>query len=130
MIYKWVPVGRSKYRTLDWKSEFLYSYRQGVLENIKSKGFYSSLQYKLNARFWLSGRIGYSELPYDNSQSEWDFTGCVDFWQSEFVFLRLQYQYNMREINSMNNYSGELPDAHSFLAQICWAMGPHKHEAY
>ena len=27
-ILKWVPVGRAKYRTIDWKSEFLYSVRE------------------------------------------------------------------------------------------------------
>jgi len=130
MILKWVPVGRSKYRTLDWKTEFLYGYYEELLKNIKSKGFYSSLQYKLDARFWLSGRVGYSELPYDNTQSEWDFTTCLDFWQSEFVFVRFQYQYNLRDIDNMKNYPGKLPNDHSFITQICWAMGPHKHEAY
>jgi len=130
MILKWVPVGRSKYRTVDWKTEFLYGYYEELLKNIKSKGFYSSLQYKLNAKYWLSGRIGYSELPYDNTQSEWDFTTCLDFWQSEFVFMRFQYQYNLRDIDHIKNYSGKLPDDHSFIVQINWAMGPHKHEAY
>ncbi|UCE07674.1 MAG: hypothetical protein JSW07_06480 [bacterium] len=130
MILKWVPVGRSKYRTIDWKTEFLYGYYEELLKNIKSKGFYSSLQYKMNARFWLSGRIGYSELPYDNTQSEWDFTTCLDFWQSEFVFVRFQYQYNLRDIDNIKNYLGKLPNDHSFITQICWAMGPHKHEAY
>jgi hypothetical protein len=127
---KWVPVGRSKYRTIDWRTEFLYGYREGMLENVRSKGFYSSLQYKLNAKYWLSGRVGYSELPYDNTQSEWDFTTCLDFWQSEFVFMRFQYQYNLRDIDNMKNYPGKLPDDHSFIVQINWAMGPHKHEAY
>jgi hypothetical protein len=130
MILKWVPVGRSKYRTVDWKTELLYGYREGMLKDVSSKGFYSSLQYKLNARYWLTGRIGYSELPYDNTQSEWDFTTCLDLWQSEFVFMRFQYQYNLRDINNMEIYSGKLPDDHSFIVQINWAMGPHKHEAY
>ena len=130
MILKWVPVGRSKYRTVDWRTEFLYGYREGVLKDVSSKGSYSSLQYKLNARYWLTGRIGYSELPYDNTQSEWDFTACLDLWQSEFVFMRFQYQYNLRDINNMTIYSGKLPNDHSFIAQINWAMGPHKHEAY
>jgi len=128
IIYKWMPVGREKYRTIDWKTEFFYSYQEGP--NIHSKGFYTSLQNKLNARFWLSGRIGYSELPYDNNQYEWDFTACLDFWQSEFVFTRFQYQYNWRDIDNMKNYPGILPSDHSFIVQICWAMGPHKHEAY
>jgi len=139
LTYKWVPVGREKYRTFDWKTEIFYGvYEMPVLygssspgQSVKSKGFYTSLQNKLNARFWLGGRIGYSELPYDNDQSEWDFTANIDFWQSEFVFFRLQYQYNKRDICNMKQFPDmELPSDHSLILQICWAMGPHKHEAY
>ncbi|MBN2864283.1 MAG: hypothetical protein JXN62_14035 [Bacteroidales bacterium] len=129
LAYKWVPIGREKYRTFDWKTELFYSSRQQNTGSINSKGFYTSIQNKLNARFWIGGRIGYSELPYDNNQHEWDYSINLDFWQSEFVFTRLQYQYNRRNINSMIS-PGMLPDDHTILLQVCWAMGPHKHEAY
>jgi len=127
---KWVPVGRSKYRTIDWKTEFLLGRRDTPTGIVQSKGFYSSIQNKLNARWWISGRIGYSELPFDNEQHEWDFTGCADFWQSEFVFFRLQYQYSLREFTNVIGSPGPYPDDHSFIFHVCWAMGPHKHEAY
>ena len=127
---KWVPIGSAKYRTLDWKTEFLFSRRNTPGNQIYSKGFYSSLQNKLNARWWISGRIGYSEMPYDNEQHEWDFTGCADFWQSEFVFFRMQYQYSLREFTDVINCPGPYPNDHSFIFHVCWAMGPHKHEAY
>jgi len=133
---KWVPVGRSKYRTTEWKTEFLLSKRDVPGGYIYSKGFYSSLQNKLNARWWISGRVGYSELPFDNEQNEWDFTGCLDFWQSEFVFFRMQYQYSLRNFTKKLKFSegiefpGPFPNDHSFIFHVCWAMGPHKHEAY
>jgi hypothetical protein len=131
LTYKWVPIGREKYRTLDWKSEFLCSYRKENDGTIRSLGFYSTVQNKLNARFWIGGRIGYSELPYDNQQHEWDYSINLDFWQSEFVFTRIQYQYNSRNIDSYDPYPpGLLPNDHSVILQVCWAMGPHKHEAY
>jgi len=131
LSYKWAPVGRSKYRTFDWKTEFLYSYREEASGNIQSKGFYSSIQNKLSARFWIGGRIGYSELPDDNRQQEWDYTINLDFWQSEFIFTRIQYQYNWRNIVSWESFPvGLLPNNHTVLIQVCWAMGPHKHEAY
>ena len=132
IIYKWVPVGRTKYRTFDWKSEFLYSSREVAGGTVHSKGFYSSVQNKLNARFWLSGRVGYSELPYNADEYVWDFTINLDFWQSEFVFTRLQYQYNSREFMVPGNFGipEALPNDHSLLIQVVWAMGPHKHEAY
>jgi len=128
--YKWAPVGREKYRTIDWKNEFLYSF-QGYLDGYyRSIGFYSSIQNKLGARFWVCGRIGYSGIPYDPSQYEWDFAICLDFWQSEFVFTRFQYQYNYREIETRKDLTGPFPNDHSFVIQVVWAMGPHKHEAY
>jgi hypothetical protein len=130
VTYKWAPVGREKYRTIDWKSEFLYSVQEYLDGQHKSYGFYSSIQNKLGARWWLSGRVGYSELPYDPGQDEWDFTLAVDFWQSEFVFTRLQYQYNARDITSRRDLTGAIPSDHILIIQVVWAMGPHKHEAY
>jgi len=127
---KWVPSDRAKYRTIDWKTELLYSRREIPSGNVSSFSFYSSLQNKINAQYWLSTRIGYSELPWDNKQHEWDFTACVDYWQSEFVFFRLQYQYSKREFVSYLNYQGPFPDDHTLLFHVCWAMGPHKHEIY
>ncbi|HOF20191.1 MAG TPA: hypothetical protein PLO24_02970 [Bacteroidales bacterium] len=131
MSYKWVPAGREKYRTLDWKSEFLYSYRREHTGSIRSIGFYSTVQNKLNARFTAGARIGYSQLPYDNKQYEWDYTVNLDFWQSEFVFARIQYQYNRRNLTDFQpDPPGMMPNDHSVILQVCWAMGPHKHEAY
>lgn len=130
LTYKWVPIGREKYKTIDWKTELLYSYRNEASGDIKATGFYSSIQNKLNAKFWIGGRIGYSELPYDRSQNEWDYSINLDFWQSEFVFTRIQYQYNRRFRNSPTVPLSRLPDDHSIILQVNWAMGPHKHEAY
>jgi hypothetical protein len=130
IAYKWLPVGRTKYRTLEWKTEFIYSNQEYSQGNNRSFGFYSSLQNKLNARWWVSTRIGYSELPHDPSQHEWDFTVTFDFWQSEFVFTRFQYQYNDRNIYDRKDIAGPFPSDHTFLIQVVWAMGPHKHEAY
>lgn len=130
IAYKWAPVGREKYRTLEWKTEFLYGYRETEGGGHRSKGFYTSIQNKLGARFWIGGRVGYSELPYDPSQSEWDFTVSLDFWQSEFVMTRIQYQYNDRDILSRRETGGPYPSDHAVTIQVSWAMGPHKHEAY
>jgi hypothetical protein len=130
LALKWAPVGREKYRTIDWKSEILFSSLEYSRGNHRGIGFYSSIQCKVGSRFWLSGRAGYSEIPYDPSQKEWDYTLAVDFWQSEFVCTRFQYQYNDREITVRKDVAGPFPSDHSFILQVIWAMGPHKHEAY
>jgi len=130
VAYKWAPVGREKYRSLEWKTEFLVSKRQSAEGDFLSKGFYSSIHNKIASRVWLGGRIGYSELPDDPSQYEWDYTLSFDFWQSEFVLTRFQYQYNNRDIVDRTGIPGPYPSDHSFVLQVAWAMGPHKHEAY
>ncbi len=130
LTYKWVPMGREKYRTFDWKTEFFYSHRNEITGAVKSIGFYSTIQNKISARFWIGARAGYSELPYDNRQSEWDYSINLDFWQSEFVFTRIQYQYNRRFRDQGVVPVSSLPHDHTIFLQVCWAMGPHKHEAY
>ena len=130
MTLKWAPVGREKYRTIEWKSEYLRGYQDQEGNPARSNGFYSSLQSKLGARFWIGGRVGYSELPEDPSQSCWDFTINADFWQSEFVLTRIQYQYASRDMVNRSEIPGPYPSDHSLVIQVTWAMGPHKHEAY
>ena len=42
-------------------------------------------------------------------------------WQSEWVFLRAQYQWQ-KIANAQPN--------HQIALQAVWAIGPHKHETY
>jgi hypothetical protein len=130
IAFKWAPPGREKYRSLEWKTEFLYGHREYDGGVFRSKGFYSSIHNKVTSRCWVGGRIGYSEIPYDPTQSEWDFTLSFDFWQSEFVLTRFQYQYNSRAIADRIEIPGPYPSDHTLIVQVCWAMGPHKHDAY
>ena len=128
--YKWQPPGTAKYKSFDWMTELYYGFNETPFGIVRSKGFYSLIHRKVNSRMWVGGRIGYSEMPYDNNQYEWDYTVNFDFWQSEFVFYRLQYQYNSRSIAYLPESAGAFPSDHSVVLQFSWAMGPHKHEAY
>ncbi len=124
---KWVPASRALYRTVDWKSEFFIGKRETFGDDINSFGFYSSIQNKLNRRFVLGARIGYSEFPSDKNQTEKDFRINLNFWQSEYVLVRFQYSYTERNMMVDNLV---LPNDSSFLVHFVWAMGPHKHAAY
>jgi len=122
LTYKWVPAGRSHYRTIECRNEFFLSHREipdGTLDRV---GFYSYLSNKMGARFWLGLRYCYSELPQEKEKEyEWDISPYLDFWQSEFVMMRLQYSYTHRSYEEND---------HSLFLQSVWSMGPHKHEAY
>ncbi len=127
--YKWQPPGLSKYKSLDIMTEFIYSLNETPTGVVKNKGFYSLFHKKMNSRLWLGGRVGYSEVPGDDG-FEWDYTANVDWWQSEFVFYRIQYQYNRRNDLNYPGIMANVPTGHSIVLQMSWAMGPHKHEAY
>ena len=71
---------------------------------------------------WVGGaRFDYSQLPDDASAEEYGGSVNLDFWQSEFVFFRLQYSVFDRNFEESDQ---------RILFQAVWAMGPHKHEAY
>lgn len=127
--YKWQPPGLAKYKSLDIKSEFYYSLFEMPGGLVRNKGFYALFHRKLDSRFWLGGRIGYSEIPGDDG-NEWDYTLNLDFWQSEFVFYRIQYQYNCRTMLNYPMVAAGVPSGHTIVMQFSWAMGPHKHDAY
>ena len=118
---KWSPPERAKYRGAEWLTEVFYSNRKTANEAINAWGIFSSFQYRLSAWWVASIRLDYTQLPYNNILEEKGGALAFDFWQSEFVFLRFQYTYIGRNFDESDN---------RFILQTCWAMGPHKHEAY
>ena len=121
LTIKWAPMGRTKYRTVEFRNEVYFSHQQRPLGNVDSYGFFSSLRGKAGPWFWVGERIDYSQLPWDKDSNEWSFSPHIDFWQSEWVMLRAQYTYTVRNYDDNNGV---------FYLQCSWAMGPHKHEAY
>ena len=122
VAYKWVPAGRSHYRTTEFRSEFFFSHREKEKGQRDRFSFYSYITNKMGARFWIGLRYSYSELFWDiGKKHEWDISPTIDFWQSEFVMMRLQYSYTHRSYMENDN---------SIFIQSVWSMGPHKHEAY
>ncbi len=84
-------------------------------------GMYSDLTWRLDRRWILGGRYDYVEAPSGPDESTWRATGAVTWWQSEFVYLRLQaFRNHLDSTGSLDNLT----------LQVVWAMGPHKHETY
>lgn len=118
---KWSPPGRAKYRGIEWWTEALISRRDLPGSHINTWGGFSLIQCRLGARWVCSCRLDYSRFPDDDSLEEFGGAVNIDFWQSEFVFVRLQYTHIERNFDE---------DDHRIVFQTCWAMGPHKHETY
>lgn len=119
--YKWVPAGRGHYRTFELRAEAITSLRETPTGNVQSWGGYVSVQNKLNARLWTSLRADYTQLPDDAGQNISALAFTLDYWQSEFVFFRIQIDRIERTFADNEN---------RLLFQTVWSMGPHKHEAY
>jgi hypothetical protein len=84
-------------------------------------GTFVDLNAKLSRRWVLGGRYDWVEAPRGASDTEWRLTPSVTWWQSEFVFLRLEGEHRHRDLDGSHNM---------LSLQAVWAMGPHKHETY
>ena len=79
------------------------------------------LNAKLTRRWVLGTRYDWVEAPRGPDDTEWRLTPSVTWWQSEFVYLRLEGEHK----------DTDLEGSHNMLSlQAVWAMGPHKHETY
>jgi hypothetical protein len=84
-------------------------------------GTFVDLNAKLSRRWVLGTRYDWVEAPRGPDDTEWRLTPNVTWWESEFVYLRLEGEHR----------HAALEGAHNMLSlQAVWAMGPHKHETY
>lgn len=121
----WEPVQRARYRSLTWRSELFYLYREQEAEPaIKAVGGYSYLEHRLSRRLIVGARVDMAQPPesYNDDAYLWQMVPYITFWQSEYVYLRLQW-------NHLEGKNIDEKDDRIFL-QINWALGPHKHEKY
>jgi hypothetical protein len=121
MTLKWQPPGRMKYAGLEWITEMLFSHRETHQDWENGWGGFTSVQMRTGPRTVISGRLDYTQLPSNPSLFERGFALALDYWQSEFVFIRLQYTFLDRNFDKNDR---------RLILHTCWAMGPHKHEAY
>jgi hypothetical protein len=84
-------------------------------------GMYADLNYRASRRWVLGLRYDYVEAPRGAYSTVWGLTPTITWWQSEFVFLRLENDYRYDSLVGSDNL---------FLLQVVWALGPHKHETY
>jgi hypothetical protein len=125
LTYSWEPVNRAHYRGVTWRSELFYLSREMAgTSRIKALGGYSYLEYKLSSRFIIGARFDIAQPPeLDNDNMFlWQTIPYITFWQSEFAYLRLQWNHRQgKNIAEKDN---------RIYFQIDWAIGPHKHEKY
>jgi hypothetical protein len=85
-------------------------------------GGYVDASWRLDRR-WIAGVRGdYVESPDPGPLAhEWAVTPTLTYWQSEFVYVRGQYERSRSLLDTTS---------HRFTLQLVFAMGPHKHELF
>lgn len=116
----WRPPARALYREWTVRGELLALNKETSGSGPTRLGGYVSSTYKLNQRFILGARYDYVESP-DFGVITQQVVPSLTMWQSEWVFLRAQYQWQ-RVANT--------PANQQIALQAVWAIGPHKHETY
>jgi hypothetical protein len=117
---RWRPPGRALYRDFSLKGEWYFARRDFGPSDLTGSGGYLQANYRLN-RSWLAGLRGDYLDNYGEGGELYQLVPSITWWQSEWVFFRLQY-------NHVKPQDGG--SSHTVLLQTVWAMGPHKHETY
>jgi hypothetical protein len=149
LTVQWTPPQKARYRSLTWRSEGYFAWKQtkdegsidfqadfdaGLAERDGDRiswGAYSYLDYQLATR-WFAGVRGDVALPTRRWEDElaWDVVPYITFWQSEFVYFRLEYQHGQNIPFEQPGRPLGLRTDNRVLLQVDWAAGPHKHEKY
>lgn len=145
LTVSWTPPTKARYQGLTWRSEGYFVYKETPKANPAftndwmwepdgsriAWGAYSYIDYKFSER-WIVGVRGDVALPLHREQDEllWDVVPYLTFWQSEFVYFRLEYSHAQDvPIARPDGQLGLMTD-NKVMLQIDWAAGPHKHEKY
>jgi hypothetical protein len=97
----------------------LHSTEAGVSTN--RYGTFLDLQARASRRWVFGLRYDWAEAPRGLQDTEWRITPNITWWQSEFVYLRLEGEHRDSDLEGSQNL---------LTLQAVWAMGPHKHETY
>lgn len=119
LTYRPPEAGTRREITLRAEGYRLHATELGTTTN--RYGTFVDLNAKLTRRWVLGTRYDWVEAPRGPSDTEWRLTPSVTWWQSEFVYLRLEGEHRRSTLDGGHN---------TLSLQAVWAMGPHKHETY
>lgn len=118
--FRWASPNRALYQAFHLKGEWYFSDKDEAGIAVTGSGGYAQANYRLNRRLTLGARGDYLHGTEDEPAIH-QIVPSITWWQSEWLFLRVQYNYLKHAGDGAN---------HTVLLQLVWAMGPHKHESY
>ncbi len=133
----WRPPREGQYRSFVLRGEgFAATHRRAGVSDTRYGG-YVDTRYQLSRRLFLGARVDYVE-PFEAPGAHvWGVVSTLTWWQSEWVYLRAEWQHQSALIGGTGRYpltatgpSYGTAATDRFLIQAVWAIGPHKHETY
>ena len=120
LSFRWTPPGRALYQDLQLKSEWYWVEKDVAETELTANGGYVQANYRLNRQWIVGARADYVN-GFGSGPEIFQIAPSITWWQSEWVRLRLQYNY-LKPQGAGGN--------HTLLLQAFWAVGPHRHESY
>lgn len=118
--FRWRPPRQAMYKDFNFKAAYYFARREFAGSSLTGDGGYVQVNYRLNRR-WIAGfRADYLD-DYGAGGEYYQLVPSLTWWQTEWVFFRLQYNYLKPE-------NGDA--SHTVLLQTIWSVGPHRHEEY
>jgi hypothetical protein len=119
--FTWRPPNAGTRRNLTFRAEG-YRFRGDALGDVTTRyGMFADLVLQTSQRWILGTRYDYVESPRGGNVAEWQVSPTITWWESEFVYLRLEGRHHHVDGGGNDN---------RLLLQAVFAMGPHKHETY
>lgn len=144
LTLQWTPLQKAKYRSFTWRTEGYVTKREmddsvELLASGESDsdgkrysfGAYSYFDFRASETIYLGIR-GDIAMPTVRAETKWAYgiVPYITFWQSEFVYMRLEYAHEANVPYQNTDDTLSLRTDNRVMLQIDFAAGPHKHEKY
>ncbi len=121
----WRPPARALYHSFTLRGEGYVNRRSVAAGTTSYSGAYVDALYQLSRRLTAGARFDYVEPLAAPGEHTWAVVPTLQWWQSEWVYLRLEWQHQRDALGG-----GAFGNRDKILIQTVWAIGPHKHETY
>lgn len=111
--------GARRQFTIRAEGYLFHSTQRGV--TLDRYGLYGDVEFRLDRRWVFTTRFDWAEAPRGPSDTEWAVIPTITWWQSEFVYFRLEGRHEEGDLLGTRKQIG---------LQVVFAFGPHRHEAY
>lgn len=118
--FRWAPPRKALYREFTLRGVYYWAERSFDDFQESGNGGYAQASYRLSQR-WITGLRADFVDRFGDEPDLFQLVPTLTYWQSEWIRLRLQYNYLKPD---------GLDGNHTFLFQTVWAIGPHRHESY